>query len=99
MMGKKQGFFLLIILLSGCATLFSDRSDTLSIRSEPSGADIYLGAEKLGQAPLVRTFKRETFNQVTLSWGEALIKLRFSILASLRQGVRPVGRPMLFRVQ
>ncbi|MFQ5729977.1 MAG: hypothetical protein ACE5GN_06420 [Waddliaceae bacterium] len=44
---KKQVFLsLFMILLSDCATLFSARSDTLTIKTEPSGADVYLATER-----------------------------------------------------
>ena len=53
-------------LLSGCATLFANRSDTITIKTEPAGADVYDGADLLGKTPLTHIFKRDTFTQKTL---------------------------------
>ena len=54
-------FFLL--LASGCATLYARKEDTITLKTEPPGAEVYLGAEPLGTTPLTHTFKRDSFEQ------------------------------------
>jgi hypothetical protein len=58
-------FFL--FLASGCATLFSRKEDTITIKTEPPGAEVYLGTQSLGTTPFTHTFKRDTFEQKRLS--------------------------------
>lgn len=58
-------FFLL--LFTGCATLFAEKQDTLTIKTEPPGAEVYAGAVPLGTTPLTHTFKRSTFEQTILN--------------------------------
>lgn len=53
-------FALLTLGLVGCATLFSDAYDTMTITSEPEGADVYWRGERIGRTPLTYTFKRQT---------------------------------------
>ncbi len=53
---------LLIITLSGCATLFTGTRDDIFIKSDPAGATIYVDDEEVGQTPaLVRV--RRTLGQ------------------------------------
>ncbi|MBI3805353.1 MAG: PEGA domain-containing protein [Nitrospirae bacterium] len=58
---------LFFFLFAGCATMFSQREDTVTIKTEPPGAEVYLGVEPLGTTPLTRTFKRSTFEQKNLN--------------------------------
>jgi hypothetical protein len=44
----------------GCATLFSDSYDNLTINSEPEGADVYWRGERIGRTPFTYQFKRQT---------------------------------------
>lgn len=67
---------LLILLLSGCATMFSKSSDTIMIKTEPPGAEVYLGADLLGTTPLTYTFKRNTFEQKALNIRKAEYKTK-----------------------
>ncbi len=55
------------LVLSGCATMFAPSHDTVTIRTEPEGADVYDGANRLGKTPLTYSFKRDTFDRKTLS--------------------------------
>ncbi len=70
MAGIKNSSFILyvmLILLSGCATMYAPKNDNITIKTNPEGADVYLGASLLGKTPLTYSFKRETFEQKTLS--------------------------------
>ncbi|MDA8098341.1 MAG: PEGA domain-containing protein [Nitrospiraceae bacterium] len=55
------------LLPAGCATMFSPDSDMVTIKSIPSGAEVYQGAHMLGKTPLTREFKRDTFERITLT--------------------------------
>lgn len=57
----------LLFLASGCATMFSKKEDTITIKTEPPGAEVYLETESLGTTPFTHTFKRNTFEQKRLS--------------------------------
>lgn len=53
-------------LFTGCATMYAPGSDNITIKTNPDGADIYYGANLLGQSPIVYTFDRETFQRQSL---------------------------------
>lgn len=55
------------LLLSGCATMFADREDKVTIKTEPPGAEVFLGAEPIGKTPLTHTFKRSTAEKKNLN--------------------------------
>jgi hypothetical protein len=57
---------LVMLLGSGCATLFSDSSDKITITSEPAGAEVILGNEVKGKTPLELVVERDTFKTTTL---------------------------------
>ena len=57
---------LVMLLGSGCATLFSDSSDKITITSEPAGAEVILGNEVKGKTPLDLVVERDTFKTTTL---------------------------------
>ncbi|MES2962685.1 MAG: PEGA domain-containing protein [Bdellovibrionota bacterium] len=48
------------LVSSGCATLFSETSDTVTIDSEPAGADVYWRGDLIGRTPFTHVFKRQT---------------------------------------
>ena len=50
----------ILVTLAGCATLFSDSTDTITINSEPSGADVYWRGDHIGRTPFTYVFKRQT---------------------------------------
>jgi hypothetical protein len=54
------------ILVSGCATMYSQKAIMSQSRVTP-GADVYYGAQMLGTTPLTYSFKRDTFERKTLS--------------------------------
>ena len=60
---KHLVFISLVIVFSSCATLFSDGFDTVSVKSEPSGALVLLNGEEKGQTPLTFKVKRDTFKE------------------------------------
>lgn len=51
-----------ILLLTGCATLFTGTSDDIYINSNPNGAEIMIGGLKVGKTPATITVKRPGFN-------------------------------------
>lgn len=59
--------FVACIFFSGCATIFAPGSDKITIKTNPEGADVYDGANFLGKTPLTHTFKRDTFEEKTLT--------------------------------
>jgi len=60
-----------LLILCGCATLFSRSYDDLTIESNPPGAEVYWGAEKIGTTPFTRRFDRDTFEIPKLTFRKA----------------------------
>jgi hypothetical protein len=56
------------LLSSGCATMFSRSYDDLTIESNPPGAEVFIGAEKIGTTPFTKRFDRVAFDspEITL---------------------------------
>ena len=54
-------------ILNGCATMLAPNTDTVTIKTIPSGAVVYDGVNVLGKTPLTQSFKRDTFEQKTLT--------------------------------
>lgn len=54
------------MVLSGCATLFSDSDDTITVKSEPSGALVFLNEEEKGRTPISFKLKRDTFKESSI---------------------------------
>lgn len=65
-----------LFLFSGCATLFSKKEDTITIKTEPPGAEVYVGVEPIGTTPLTYTFRRKTFEQKSLNIRKAGYKTK-----------------------
>lgn len=78
-------FFL--FLSAGCATLFAERQDTITIKTEPEGAEVYLGVDLLGTTPLIHTFKRSTFEHKNLSIRKEGYKTREMLLSKTLEPV------------
>lgn len=53
----------LALLLQACASMFGKREDEITVKSEPAGADVYIGLEKAGVTPYTFKLKRNTFDQ------------------------------------
>lgn len=49
----------LIVLLTGCATLFAPKTHPLAISSEPFGADVYVNGFKMGTTPVELSLKAD----------------------------------------
>jgi hypothetical protein len=60
-------FFCFAFILNGCATMLAPGADTITIKTIPAGAQVYDGATLLGKTPITHSFKRETFEQKTLT--------------------------------
>lgn len=54
------------LMLSGCATMFATKTDTVTINSEPVNAEVSDGATLLGKTPLTHTFSRTSVAQKQL---------------------------------
>ena len=54
---------LLIMLFSGCATLFTGTKDTITIESEPPGAKIYIEGIEYGKTPATLILTRPGFSE------------------------------------
>lgn len=50
----------LVLLATGCATIFSESYDTITVNSEPPGADVYWRGDHVGKTPFTFQFKRQT---------------------------------------
>jgi uncharacterized protein YceK len=48
-----------VITLSGCATIFDGRIDTVKTSSNPSGAEVYLNGVKIGTTPVNIDLKKK----------------------------------------
>lgn len=77
----------LIFFTTGCATLFAQKEDTITIKTEPPEAEVYLGTELLGTTPLVRTFERSTFEHKNLSIRKEGYKTREMLLSKTLEPV------------
>lgn len=44
---------LLVLGLTGCATLFGPKTHTLSVKSTPEKAEVYINGERMGATPVV----------------------------------------------
>lgn len=64
-------FIVLSFLISSCGTLFSPNNDKITIKSEPSGADVYVNEELKGKTPVEFSLKRNTFKRF-----EAKVRLK-----------------------
>lgn len=64
---RQAALILIVVLLSGCASMNAPDSDKVSINSIPEGAKVYDGANLLGTTPMTHTFKRDTFQKKTLT--------------------------------
>lgn len=62
---------LVSILISSCGTLFSPKNDKITIKSEPSGAEVYINEELKGKTPLEFDLKRNVFKKF-----EAKVRLK-----------------------
>lgn len=60
---KALALIMVVSLVTSCATLFSDSSDTITITSEPSGATVYLNAKKMGVTPITLVLDRSVFDK------------------------------------
>lgn len=56
------GSVLGLLLLSGCATIFSGGDDTINIDSTPAGASVFIDGRNVGVTPFSVEVERSTFN-------------------------------------
>lgn len=78
-MGKKMICLLLtlavVVSVTGCATLFKQKSRTVSFDSDPQGATVYINGNRMGETPMplnlsnkkavTVTFKKEGYEDKT----------------------------------
>lgn len=79
--------FFVLLLSTGCATMFAKREDTVTFKTEPPGAEVYLGVDLLGTTPLTYTFRRSTFEQKNLSIRKEGYKTREMLLSKTLEPV------------
>ncbi len=56
---------LTVLLISGCATLFSSTTQVVKFESYPSGAELYIDGNLVGKTPIEVEMKKETFHNYT----------------------------------
>ncbi len=54
----------MMIVLSGCATIFKGSSQSVSFNSEPEGADIIIDGMPMGQTPATLSLKKNKYKNV-----------------------------------
>lgn len=59
--------FIAVVLVSGCATLFSGSDDNISFTSDPPNVKVYMNTRYLGVTPLNITVKRVGFATANLN--------------------------------
>ena len=73
---RLTALLILVLLASvGCATLFKSKKSSISMSSTPSGADVYVDGNRVGQSPVVIelpnneehiiTFRKEGYGETT----------------------------------
>ena len=67
-MNKTFSLLLSLLLLSSCATIFSDSSDKITFNSDPAGAEVYINGVVKGKTPLEVTMERDTFKKYTVQF-------------------------------
>jgi hypothetical protein len=65
--GSSIVLFIVCAFLTGCASMIAPHSDSITIRTNPEGANVYYDARLLGKTPLTYSFNRDTFERKTLS--------------------------------
>lgn len=58
---------LIVLNVSSCATLFSKKTDTIKIESDPPGAEVSIEGENFGETPVSIEVRRSTFGQKYLT--------------------------------
>ena len=67
---KLKQFILILcfgLLFVGCATLFDQKEQSITINSDPQGADVYIDGIKEGQTPMTFKIGRNTFDKTYLT--------------------------------
>lgn len=55
------------VLSSGCASVQKGTTQTVPIDSNPAGAEVFAGGEKIGTTPMEHDFERRTAHRVRIS--------------------------------
>lgn len=58
--------FILLLVQTGCASIVSGREQTVSIRSNPAGADVEIDGMSTGKTPLTTDLKRKKRHQIKI---------------------------------
>lgn len=66
-MKRAVGFLMVIVFLTGCASMFAPSFDAIKIHTEPPGAKVYDGVNLIGTTPLTHNFERDVFDRTKLS--------------------------------
>lgn len=59
----RWGLFIVSVLSSSCATLFSGTTDEVTFTSEPAGARVLVDGDEIGDTPLTYEVDRQTFRR------------------------------------
>ena len=78
--------FLVLFFASSCAMIAGDKRDSVSISSQPSGADIFIQGVNYGKTPA--TIKLEAKNQkvVLVKEGYGSAELNLETMATIKNG-------------
>lgn len=60
---REIGFLLVLMSLSGCATLFSDDTQRVSFTSSPEGAEVLMDGRTVGVTPVIAVIDRDSFKR------------------------------------
>ena len=67
-MFKKVFSLFTLLSLAGCATLFSNKDNTITFESEPAGAKVYIDGLYLGETPVSKRVDPDTFGNKVVSF-------------------------------
>jgi hypothetical protein len=68
MIARLHGFtwIVVVVLLSGCATMYNPGSQTVPVASTPTGATVFIDGEPMGTTPLTLTLNNQAPVTLTL---------------------------------
>ncbi len=78
--------FALLVASSSCALMMNDKNDQVSIKSSPSGADIFIDGKNYGQTPATLTLEAKNSTVVLVKEGYGSAKLELQAWAAIKNG-------------
>ena len=61
----------LLVVITGCASMFGDNSRQVAIRSNPSGASIFIDGKDYGRTPAIVTLPQYIYSGKTITLKES----------------------------